>query len=97
MKRSEPDAELLCVALSLSPNVGAKTLDNLLRHFNRDVDAILAASPQELQQVRGIGKAIAREIREIDLNRIAEALSAWRARGLHILTRMDPAYPETPE
>lgn len=94
MKRTDiaPDAQWL--ALSLSPNIGAKTLNNLLRHFDHDLDAVYAASPAELRQAPGIGARIAGEISEIDLCRMRTDLSHWRQAGLQIIRTGAADYPE---
>ena len=94
MKRTELHSELHWLALILSPHIGAKTLNSLLRHFDQDVEAIFAAPAAELLKVRGIGRAIAREIRSIDLERVAADLERWRHEGMHILSARDGAYPE---
>ena len=93
MKRTDNRSELQWVALSLSPNIGAKTLNNLLRHFNHDLDAVFAASPRELMQVSGIGKKIAREITTIDLCQVAREVTAWRAKDIQLLTRSAEDFP----
>ncbi len=93
MKPSEKADRLRLLALSLSPNIGAATLESLLAHFNRDLPAILAASPARLMRAPGVGKAIAREIAAIDLPRLERDWQAWRQRGLELLTPGCPAYP----
>ena len=93
MKRTEGPSELQLVALSLSPNIGAKTLNNLLRHFKHDLDAVFAASPSELMQVSGIGKTIAREITGIDLCQVECEIAAWREKDIQLLTRCAAGYP----
>ncbi len=93
MKRTDP-ADLQWLALSLSPNIGAQTLNNLLRHFHHDFHAIFAASPVELQRVRGIGPRIASEIAAIDLSAFQRDLCAWRAAGLAVLRHDAADYPE---
>lgn len=93
MKRVEDPAQLQQIALSLSPNIGAATLSNLLRYFDGDLDAALAAPPHELLRVRGVGVKIASEIGAIDLERIAADVKAWRAGGIDILMRGAADYP----
>ena len=94
MKPTDYTPNLKRLALSLSPNIGAKTLQHLLCRFNRDLDAILAASPEELMATPGVGPIIADEIRRIDLRRLEYEWSAWRASGLQALMPEDPHYPE---
>ena len=93
MKRVKDPAQLQWIALSLSPNIGAATLSNLLQHFAHDLDAALAAPPHELMRVRGIGAKIASEIGAIDLDRLALEVEGWRDEGIDILMRGDAEYP----
>lgn len=93
MKRVENPTKLQQIALSLSPNIGSATLSNLLRYFEGDLDAALAAPPHELMRVRGVGVKIASEIGAIDLERLAADLKAWRDGGIEILMRGDADYP----
>ena len=93
MKRVEDPSKLQLIALSLSPNIGAATLSNLLRHFDHDLDAALSASADELTRVRGIGEKIASEIGAINLDRLAGEMESWRAEGISILMRGDADYP----
>lgn len=93
MKRTEVGPEELFTALSLSPHIGAKTLVKLLRHFDDDLGAILAASAADLMRVRGIGQAIARDIESVDLDLVTRQIEDWRASGVSILTLHDADYP----
>ncbi len=93
MKRVKDLAQLQWIALSLSPNIGAATLSNLLHHFDHDLDAALAAPPHELMRVRGVGAKIASEIGAIDLDRLAGEVKAWGDEGISILMRGDADYP----
>ncbi len=93
MKRVEDPSKLQLIALSLSPNIGALTLSNLLRHFDHDLDAALSAPADELTRVRGIGEKIASEIAAINLDRLAGEMESWRAEGISILMRGDADYP----
>ncbi len=94
MKRTDLDSEVLRVALSLSPNIGAKTINSLLQHFDQDLAAVFAASPGKLLSVHGVGKTIAHEIAQIDLTSIAEQIESWRQSGVAILTLQQDIYPE---
>lgn len=94
MKKADADSQLQWLALSLSPNIGAATLNNLLQYFDQDLDAVLAAPSYELMRVRGVGAKIASEISAIDLNCLAQDLQTWQAGGIEILTRGDERYPQ---
>ncbi len=93
MKRAEQNPALDWLALCLSHNIGAKTLNNLLQHFNHDLAAIFAASPPELRQVPGIGKTIAAEILSLDREKTGREMKSWRAKGISILTPQQDNYP----
>ncbi len=93
MKRTEASAKDLRVALSLSAHIGAVTLDNLLSHFDQDLAAVFAAPRAELLRVHGVGEAIARDIKAIDLNRVSTQIAAWRSKGVAILTPDEEEYP----
>lgn len=93
MKRTEFDAEVFHIALSMSPNIGAKTLENLRQHFNEDLAAVFAASPRELQRVRGIGAKTAAEIGRMDPQKVADQMTAWRQCGVAIETMRQTQYP----
>ena len=93
MKRTELDAEVFQIALSMSPNIGAKTLDNLRQHFNDDLTAVFAASPRELQRVRGIGAKTAAEIGGMDPLRVAGQIASWKQRGVAIDLIQRREYP----
>ena len=93
MKKAEAASQLKWLALSLSPNIGAVTLENLLAHFDRDLDALLAAPADELTRVRGVGPKIAGDIRAIDLDRLAQKACAWQNSGLSILMPGEDGYP----
>ena len=93
MKKADAASQLQRLALSLSPNIGAATLKNLLAYFDQDVQAILAAPAYELIQVRGVGAKIASEISAIDLERLAQELDMWRADGIELLLHGDEGYP----
>ena len=94
MKQVDAPSQLGWLALSLSPNIGALTLNNLLEYFDQDLDAVLAAPSYELMRVRGVGAKIASEIGAIDLDRLAQDLAAWRAGGIEILMRGGEHYPQ---
>jgi len=80
------------VALSLLRHVGSKTLRALIEHFG-SAEAILQASPDELQAVRGVGKKIAEAIAEVDLPHTAQKIERWQQAGLLIVPHGDTEYP----
>ena len=88
------DAREALVALNLIEGVGPVRVRQLLEHFG-DAPAILDASRQQLLQVRGIGEdtadAVANWEKKADLG--AE-LQRIREFGCHIVTQVDPEYPE---
>lgn len=81
------------IVLSLSPNIGFKTLRGLLAHFDNDLAAVFTASPTELRQAPGIGAKTARDISAIDLARLADELAQWQRQGILALTPADALYP----
>ena len=93
MKKVDVESQLQWLALSLSPNIGAATLNNLLNYFDQDLDAVLAAPAHELMRARGVGAKIAREISAIDLDRLAHEWASWRASGINVMLRGGDAYP----
>src|ERR1700730_5066591 len=82
------------VALNLIEHVGPVRVRQLLEHFG-EAPAILAASKQQLINVRNIGEetadAIATWEKTIDL---AAELKRITDFGCHIVTQADPEYPE---
>lgn len=88
------DKKVQWVGLSLSRYIGAKTLANLLTHFNQDLDAIFDADEHDLMQVPGIGETIARDITLINLEQLAEDIPQWERQGVGIITMFDDLYPE---
>ena len=81
------------IALSLTGRIGNKTLQALLRHFDGDPQAVLAADAKSLQQVPGVGPKIAQSIREIDLKRIEQAVQRWKRAGIRAIPLYDDDYP----
>ena len=81
------------IALNLLPNIGPIRVRRLLENFGT-AKSILAATPKDLVQVRGIGKeassTIANWQKEIDLQ--AE-LKKIQARNIRIITPEDQEYP----
>ena len=93
MKRVDLDAEVFHIALSMSPNIGAKALHNLRKHFDGDLAAVFAATPRELQRVRGIGAKTAAEIIRMDPQQVAARIASWREAGVAIETIQQRQYP----
>ncbi|SHK77788.1 DNA ligase (NAD+) [Nocardiopsis flavescens] len=78
------------VALSIR-HVGPRAAEDLARHF-RSMDAVRAASEEELAAVDGIGPTIARSIREwfeVDWHR--EIVAKWAAAGVRMEDEVDEA------
>ena len=94
MKRIDDVSTTQLIALSLLPHIGAKTINNLLRHFEHDMNAIFAATPRELQSVTGIGAKIACEIKNVDLEALARELPDWAGQGIQVLPYIDTSYPK---
>ncbi len=93
MQQDDADFELRWVALSLSLNIGRKSLDKLLNRFDGDLSVLLAAPRHELLRVPGIGVKLAGKIAAIDLDEVAAALRRWQQQGIAILTPRHPQYP----
>src|SRR5215831_3460163 len=86
------DSRVRAVALALTERVGWKLMQRLLEHF-RSLEAILAASAEELQAVRGIGKQIAANICAANLDTTAADLKRFDQGGIHTVTWLDETYP----
>jgi DNA processing protein len=88
------DSREALVALNLIEHVGPVRARQLLEHFG-DAAAILAASRQELMQVRNIGEEVAQAIvsweKTIDLGGELKRITDF---GCHIVTQADPEYPQ---
>src|SRR5579884_4067066 len=88
------DSREALVALNMIEHVGPVRVRQLLEHFG-DAPAILSASRQQLQQVRGIGEETAEAIagweKTIDLAGELKRISEF---GCHILISTDEDYPE---
>jgi DNA ligase (NAD+) len=84
------------VGLSIR-HVGPTAAQALARHF-RSVDAIDAASEEELAGVDGVGPTIATAVREwfsVDWHR--EVVEKWRAAGVELAEETDESVPRTLE
>lgn len=85
----------LWIALSLASRIGSKTLKRLFDHFDDDPAALLAASSEDLRQVRGIGPKTASAIQALDIDGTLARLVAWEDAGARIMPYCDPdsGYP----
>ena len=81
------------VALSLAEHVGGKKLRALLRHFDGDLDAILAADAAALRQVAGVGPKTATIIQSLRPDRLTPAIDGWRPKGVRLCGRFEADYP----
>lgn len=88
------DAREALVALNLIEHVGPVRVRQLLEHFG-EAPAILAASRQQLLQVRNIGQEVAEAIasweKTIDLGAELKRIADF---GCRVVTQMDAEYPE---
>ncbi len=64
----------------------------LLRHFG-SVEAVLAASAQELMRVRGVGPQTAAAICNLNVAAVEDELTRFAAQGIAVLTWEDAEYP----
>jgi DNA ligase (NAD+) len=84
------------VGLSIR-HVGPTAAQALARHF-RSIDAIDAASEEELAAVDGVGPTIAHAVREwfsVDWHR--GVVEKWRAAGVQLVEEVDESVPRTLE
>ena len=82
------------LTLSLVPGVGPKTLTSLLDHFG-DSQSILAAAPDQLQRVSGVGPKLARELSLASKTIRADAYIDLCAKNqIDILSSFDSVYPK---
>lgn len=87
------DARLVAwVGLSLCEGIGGIRLRRLLNHFG-DVLAIVNASSDDLQAVKGIHQLIAQQIHAIRLDKLADDIHRWQSSNIHILTWESATYP----
>jgi DNA processing protein len=88
------DSKEAFIALNLIEGVGPVRVRQLLAHFG-DAPAILQASRQQLQQVRGIGEDTAENISNWEKNvDLAGELKRIADYGCHVLIQSDEHYPE---
>ena len=82
------------VLLNLIPDIGSLRLKRLLEHFE-SLDPLWKASPQDIQQVEGIGPILAKRLVAgcRDERGLAEELDLAKRHGVAIVTAVDPGYP----
>ena len=81
--------------LALVPGIGPQLWKQLLAHF-RTPQAVLAASPQELRQIQGIGIQTSQAILAAGLDRSAEEmLAVCQQHGIEVLTESETSYPQS--
>lgn len=80
------------VALSLIPQLGRRKLRALIAHFG-NTQAVLGAQPDDLQQVYGIGTALAAAICAIRLDAISQDIVRWQTAGVQIIPLNSDVYP----
>ncbi len=83
------------ILLNLIPEIGSTRLRRLLDAFG-DLDRVWKASPQDLQQVEGIGPQLAQRIAagRHDEPLLRRELALAQRAGVTIITLEDPEYPK---
>ena len=88
------DSREALVALNMIEHVGPVRVRQLLEHFG-DAPAILSASRNQLQHVRGIGEETAEAISHWEKTAgLADELKRIAESGCRVLTQNDAEYPE---
>jgi DNA processing protein len=80
------------VALATTARIGGKTITRLLARFG-SLEAVLAASPDDLTQVPRIGPHTAGAITTIDMRQVEADLVRMARVGIQVVTWEEPAYP----
>jgi DNA processing protein len=80
------------VALATTARIGGKTITRLLEQFG-SLEAVLAASPDELIQVPRIGPHTANAITSINMRQVEADLVRMARVGIQVVTWEEPAYP----
>lgn len=86
------DALAATLRLSLVRGVGPRLRKALLERFDTPAE-VLAASPEQLQQVAGIGPKVCRAIREAGQIDVDEQLALCRQHGIELVPDFDGRYP----
>jgi len=82
------------LSLNMAPAMGSMRLKKLLTFFSRPQD-ILAAAPEKLMQVSGIGPAIATQIHSLKKEDLDKELALARELNLKLVTIDDDDYPQS--
>ncbi|MEL6307112.1 MAG: DNA-processing protein DprA [Chloroflexota bacterium] len=85
---------LAYVILSLVPQVGKKTLENLLQKFGSP-EKVFEQSIEDLKKVQGVGQKTAYRIASMDQVQIALQIQKWQKYGVRIITRNSLEYPSS--
>ncbi len=80
------------VALSLIRGIGGRTISALVDVFGSP-EAVLNATPRQLQAIKGVGPAICAAIKAINLAATLEDLLRWQAAGISVIAWDDVEYP----
>ncbi|MEO1646669.1 MAG: helix-hairpin-helix domain-containing protein, partial [Chloroflexota bacterium] len=85
---------LAYVILSLVPQVGKKTLENLLQKFGSP-EKVFEQSIEDLKKVQGVGQKTAHRIASMDQVQIALQIQKWQKYDVRIITRNSSEYPSS--
>ncbi len=89
---TQDSAFVAWVGLSLVPRVGGKLMARLLDHFQTP-ENVLAASPDDLRAVPGIGSRTVESIQNVNLEEVSAKIEAWQMAGIEILPHYVADYP----
>lgn len=89
---TQDSAFVAWVGLSLVPRVGGKLMARLLDHFQTP-ENVLAASPDDLRAVPGIGSRTVESIQNVNLEEVSAKIEQWQKEGIAILPRYAADYP----
>ena len=90
---AEPPDELAdTLRLAMISGVGPRIRQALLERFSSP-RAVLAAAPDELREVQGVGPKLARSIAAAEQIDVEQEIALCRQHGIQILTQSDDAYP----
>src|SRR5947209_19177063 len=83
-----------CIALNMLPTVGPVRLRKLLQIF-KEPENILAAKPDQLRQVEGIGTDVADQISNWEsIVALPAELKRVKEFGATVITQRSPSYPK---
>ncbi|KAB2861756.1 MAG: DNA-protecting protein DprA [Anaerolineae bacterium] len=80
------------VGLCLMPRVGGKLMARLLNHFQTP-ENVLAAFPDDLRTVPGIGSRTVESIQNVNLEEVNAKIEQWQTAGIEILPHYVADYP----